>query len=142
MMHDQHMSTELYLFAVDLLRDNMNSEFFIDCDDALRMPFIERKFDQYKKGTNVGGLETINMDGDHNRRAEREWVARFVVVVSAAAAAMLYYNQRGTYIDRVACRTSALQGSDWVAEILRGHPARCSQLFRMKKEIFRDYAKI
>ncbi|XP_038724082.1 uncharacterized protein LOC120015645 [Tripterygium wilfordii] len=56
MMHDQHMSTELYLFAVDLLRDNMNSEFFIDCDDALRMPFIERKFDQYKKGTNVDGL--------------------------------------------------------------------------------------
>ncbi|XP_038722017.1 uncharacterized protein LOC120014170 [Tripterygium wilfordii] len=81
------------------------------------------------------------MDGDHNKRAGREWVARFVVVVSAAAAAMLYDNQRGTYIDRVACRTSALQGSDWVAEILRGHPARYSQLFRMKKEIFRELCK-
>ncbi|XP_038688116.1 uncharacterized protein LOC119987305 isoform X2 [Tripterygium wilfordii] len=56
MLHEQHLSTDLYLFAVDLLRDNMNSEFFIDCDDLLRLPFIERKFTQYQNGKNFAGL--------------------------------------------------------------------------------------
>ncbi|XP_038709054.1 uncharacterized protein LOC120003957 isoform X2 [Tripterygium wilfordii] len=138
MRHDMHMSTELFLFAVDLLRDSFNNVFFITCDDELRLPFIERKYAQYQQGTNMGGLESINVDGDDDRQAEREWVGRFVVIVSATVAAMYYYRRRGSYIDRVSCRTSALQGSNWIAEILRGHPARCSQLFRMKKEIFRE----
>ncbi|XP_038698451.1 uncharacterized protein LOC119996022 [Tripterygium wilfordii] len=138
MLHEQHLSTDLYLFAVDLLRDNMNSEFFIDCDDVLRLPFIERKFTQYQNGKNFAGLDTVNMVGDDNRRSEREWIARFVVVVCATAAAIRYYGSRGSYIDKVPCRTSALQGYQWVTEILRGHPARCSQLFRMRKEIFRE----
>ncbi|XP_038692514.1 protein ALP1-like [Tripterygium wilfordii] len=62
----------------------------------------------------------------------------FILLASVTAAAIYHRRRRVAFFDKMSCRTSKLQGAKWVAEILHGHPDRCYQTFRMKKEIFGD----
>lgn len=57
MRHQLHISPNSYFFAVKLFRDSFNVDFFIKCEEDLRMTYIERKYVKSVLGTrNMGGL--------------------------------------------------------------------------------------
>ncbi|KAF5743723.1 hypothetical protein HS088_TW08G00310 [Tripterygium wilfordii] len=50
------ISNDLYLFAADLFADNYVKECFIECEEDLRLAYLERKYAQHLTKTDMSGL--------------------------------------------------------------------------------------
>ncbi|XP_038708893.1 uncharacterized protein LOC120003843 [Tripterygium wilfordii] len=83
------ISNDLYLFAADLFADNYVKECFIECEEDLRLAYLERKYAQHLTKTDMSGVNSITMDDDDSE-ARRRWSNDFILVASVTAAAMYY----------------------------------------------------
>ncbi|XP_038699682.1 uncharacterized protein LOC119996976 [Tripterygium wilfordii] len=94
------------------------------------------EFDETDDDDEYDGMDDDEYDDEWELNCKRN--DDFILIASVTAAAIYHRRRRAAYCDKMSCRTNKLQGAKWVAEILHGHPDRCYQTFRMKKEIFRD----
>ena len=75
-------------------------------------------------------MEIVSDDGNFDSSLDLEDMAQHMLIC------MKIYEYWKLYVDRAPCNTSILLGSEYVHELLNGHPDRIYNLFRMEKNVF------
>ena len=75
-------------------------------------------------------MEIVSDNDNFDSFSDLEEMAQHMLIC------MKIYEYWQSYVDRAPCNTSVLSGSEYVQELLNGHPDRIYNLFRMEKHVF------